>query len=31
MPEHRLVPLMEAFANALSNTSEFNHLFSHVK
>jgi hypothetical protein len=31
MPEHRLVPLMEAFANALSNTSEFNYLFDQAK
>jgi hypothetical protein len=28
MPEHRLAPLIAAFANALSNASEFNSLFA---
>jgi hypothetical protein len=31
MPEQRLAPLMEAFAKALSNASEFNNLFVHPK
>ena len=29
MPEHRLAPLIAAFANAVSHASEFNSLFAH--
>ncbi len=31
MPEHRLAPLIEAFAKALSNASEFSGLFAQEK
>ncbi len=31
MPEHRLAPLIEAFAKAVSQASEFNGLFAPAK
>ena len=31
MPEHRLAPLMAAFAQAVSHASEFNSIFAHAK
>ena len=31
MPEHRLAPLIQAFAKAVSNRPEFNQLFDQAK
>jgi len=31
MPEHRLVPLMQAFARAVSDAPEFSRLFAQAK